>query len=193
MKRGVLGAALISTTLFVGAASAALTGPVKDGWITGQIEAVYALNPRLTTFTIRAETTNGTVQLTGTVETDIDRDLAGEVAKGIDGVVAVDNAIRVSPSAREAVRAKTFDGRPFNVWIGDLTTTATIKTKLLADPNTGGSKIDVDTHSNIVTLTGEVASDQERQFAGRLARDTADVKQVHNQLVVGAPDDRTGR
>ena len=160
------------------------TGPAKDGWITGKIETVYLLNPHLNPFTIHTETTNGRVHLTGTVESDIDRDLAGEIAKGIEGVVAVDNDLKVSPSARESERAKMADGRPFGVWIEDLTTTAMIKTKLLTDPNVGGLKINVDTRNNIVTLTGEVSSAEERQLAGKLASNTGDVKQVHNQIVV---------
>ena len=42
----------------------------------------------------------------------------------------------------------------------------------------------VDTRGDVVTLSGEVASAEEKQLAEELARNTGDVKQVHNQLVV---------
>ena len=66
-------------------------GAAKDAWIDGQLEAVYALNRHLSAFAIDTEVDKGIVHLTGKVQADIDRDLAGELAKNIDGVVEVDN------------------------------------------------------------------------------------------------------
>jgi osmotically-inducible protein OsmY len=47
-------------------------------------------------------------------------------------------------------------------------------------------KIDVDTRGDVVTLSGRVASAQEKELAGEIARSTGDVADVHNQLVVDA-------
>jgi hyperosmotically inducible protein len=155
----------------------------KDGWITGKLEATYALNRHLSAFEINTETTNGVVHLTGNVESDIDRDLAGELAKGIEGVVSVDNDLTIKPSSRQEVRT---DGgqRPFGVFVDDATTTAMVKSKLLSNPNTKGLDIDVDTRGDVVTLNGEVSSAEEKQLAEELTRNTGDVKEVRNQLVV---------
>jgi hyperosmotically inducible periplasmic protein len=155
----------------------------KDGWITGKLEATYALNRHLNAFDINTETTNGVVHLTGAVESDIDRDLAGELAKGINGVVSVDNDLTIKPDARKAV-SETSEHRKFSVFVDDATTTAMVKSKLLANPNTKGLQIDVDTRGDVVTLNGEVSSNEEKQLAEELARNTGDVKQVRNQLVV---------
>ena len=160
------------------------TGPAKDAWLHGKIETVYALNPHLNGFAIDTDVKQGAVHLTGKVESDIDRDLAGELAKGIDGVVSVDNDLMVETQARRAERT---DGqRPFGVWVDDVTTTAAVKGKLIANSNTKGLTIDVDTHANVVTLSGEVASTEVKQLAEQLARNTADVKDVDNRLVVRA-------
>jgi osmotically-inducible protein OsmY len=59
-----------------------------------------------------------------------------------------------------------------------------VKTKLLNNPNTGGLQIDVDTRGDVVTLSGEVGSAEESALAEGLARNTGDVKDVRNQLVV---------
>jgi osmotically-inducible protein OsmY len=184
MKKQLAGTVLI-TTLLLGALQAFgdEKGAPKDAWITGKLEATYALNRHLNAFAIDTETTNGVVHLTGNVESDIDRDLATELAKGIEGVVSVDNDLAIKPDARQAARNETTQ-RPFGVFVDDATTTAMVKSKLLANPNTKGLDIDVDTRGDVVTLNGEVATAEEKQLAGELAKNTGDVKEVRNQLVV---------
>jgi osmotically-inducible protein OsmY len=157
-------------------------GAAKDAWIDGQLEAVYALNRYLNAFAIGTEVDQGIVHLTGKVQHDIDRDLAGELAKKIDGVVEVDNKLVVATDARAT--PKQGEDRSFGAWIDDVTTNTAVKSKLLGNPNTEGMQIDVDTRGDVVTLTGEVASAQEKTLAEELARNTGDVKEVRNQLVV---------
>ena len=161
-------------------------GSLKDAWIGGKLEAVYALNRHLSAFAITTEVENGIVHLTGNVESDIDRDLAAELAKGIEGVVEVDNDLEIAADARDAAApsSSSDSDRSFGVWFDDATTTATVKSRLLANPNTGGLQIDVDTRGDVVTLTGEVGSEEEKALAEELARNTGDVKDVRNQLIV---------
>jgi osmotically-inducible protein OsmY len=54
----------------------------------------------------------------------------------------------------------------------------------MGNPNTKGMQIDVDTRGDVVTLSGEVASSEEKSLAEELTRNTGDVKDVRNQLVV---------
>lgn len=157
-------------------------GQPRDAWIQGKIETVFALNRHLDGFAIDTEVAGGAVHLTGRVESDIDRDLAGEIAKGIEGVVSVDNDLVVEGNSRVNQASDTH--RPLSVWVDDATTTAAVKTKLLANGNTDGLDINVDTRGDVVTLTGEVGSTEEKQLAEQLARNTDDVKDVRNQLVV---------
>jgi osmotically-inducible protein OsmY len=157
-------------------------GAANDAWIDGKLEAVYALNRHLSAFAIDTEVDKGIVHLTGKVQADIDRDLAGELAKGLDGVVEVDNKLTVVADAR--VSPKEGEDRSFGAWIDDATTTASVKSKLLANPNTKGMKIDVDTRGDVVTLSGQVASREEKSLAEELARNTGDVEDVRNQLVI---------
>jgi osmotically-inducible protein OsmY len=161
-------------------------GSVKDAWITGKIETVYELNGNLNAFEIDTDVANGTVHLTGMVESDIDRDLAGQIAEGIDGVVDVQNDLTVEETARQmaAARADGDEQRTFGGWVDDATTTAAVKAKLVGNSNTKGLQIDVDTMDNLVTLSGEVSSTEVKQLAEEIARNTSDVKDVRNQLVV---------
>jgi osmotically-inducible protein OsmY len=158
--------------------------PAKDGFITGKLEATYLLNRHLNAFTIHPETTNGVVHLTGTVDSNIDRDLAGELAKGVDGVKSVKNDLVVKAGSSQASNKSGGTSRTFGQYVDDATTTAMVKTKLLADSNVKGLKIGVETTGDIVTLTGKVGSAEQKQLAEKIARNTGDVKNVKNELVI---------
>ena len=175
---GLFASLLVGTQAF----GAEREGPARDAWIDGKLEGVYLLNRHLNGFAIDTEVENGVVHLTGKVESDIDRDLAGEIAKGIDGVVEVDNDLLIAAGSR--VAQKPGGDRSFGVWIDDATTTAAVKAKLLGNPNTMGMQIDVDTRGDVVTLSGQVASAEEKSLAGELAQNTGDVEEVRNQLVI---------
>lgn len=76
--------------------------------------------------------------------------------------------------------------RPVGQVIDDAAITAAVKSKLLADPKVGGLKIDVDTRSGVVYLTGDhMKSQAEIDQAIKLAKETSGVKSVENKLVVG--------
>jgi hyperosmotically inducible periplasmic protein len=186
MRNYVVAAGLLASNCLLAMQAHGLerSDAVKDAWIGGKLEAVYALNPHLRDFTIETSVARGVVRLTGAVSSDVDRILAGELAKGIDGVTEVHNILLLALPGRDAALPATAADRSFGVWIDDATTTASVKTKLLSDPNTDGLRIDVDTRRDVVTLSGEVASAEESALAEELARNTGAVKSVRNELVV---------
>ena len=174
----------LSLTSFaaLAASSDTFTGAAKDAWITGKVETAFVLNPHLNPFDIDTDVDNGVVHLTGVVKSDIDRDLAVQVAKGVQGVVDVESDIKID---KEVKPIKAESGkRDFGSWVDDATTTAAIKSKLVANTNTEGFKIDVDTRDDVVTLSGRVESAQESDLAEQIAKNTGDVKAVRNNLVV---------
>jgi hyperosmotically inducible protein len=70
--------------------------------------------------------------------------------------------------------------------VNDTSTTTKIKSKLLADKNTSGLAISVTTTNGVVTLSGKVKSDSEKELAEQIARNTAGVADVHNELTVSS-------
>jgi osmotically-inducible protein OsmY len=158
--------------------------PAKDAFITGKLEATYLFNRHLSGSSIKTETMNGVVHLTGTVDSDIDRDLAAQIAKGAQGVTSVKNDLVVKSGSSQASTKSSSSGETFGQYVDDATTTAMVKTKLLADPNVKGLKITVETTGDVVTLTGKVGSAEQKQLAEKLAQNTSDVKKVKNQLVI---------
>jgi hyperosmotically inducible periplasmic protein len=187
MKRHVLTLCGLLATMSLAATpifAADSAQPAKDSFITGKLEATYLFNRHLSAFTIHPETTNGVVHLTGTVDSNIDRDLAGEIAKGVDGVTSVKNDLVVKAGSSQAGTKSSNSGETFGQYVDDATTTAMVKLKLLADPNVKGLKIGVETSGDVVTLTGKVASSEQKQLAEKLTRNTSDVKKVRNELVI---------
>ena len=66
----------------------------------------------------------------------------------------------------------------------DASVTERVKSKLATNTNTRDLHIDVDTKNRVVRLRGEVWSSEERDLAELLARNTAAVAMVQNDLVV---------
>jgi osmotically-inducible protein OsmY len=187
----VLTAATLVTVPAVAGSSDSFEGSVKDAWLTGKLEAVYTLNGHLNPFSIETDVEGGVVHLTGTVQSDIDRDLAGELAKGIEGVVDVKNDLQVDEGqTRFAREPGSADQRDFGTWVDDATTTAAVKAKLVGNGNIKGLKIDVDTNGDVVTLSGRIETAEQSKLAEELARNTGDVKEVRNDLTVDPPDPR---
>jgi hyperosmotically inducible periplasmic protein len=164
---------------------------VQDAWIDGRLESAYIFNDHLSATAIDTKVRNGAVTLTGTVENDIDRDLAGEIAKGLKGVVSVDNQLRVAGEPAAAHRdvdrnAAIEEQRSFGQLVNDATTSAAVKAALIRNENIRARDIDVDTEDDVVTLHGIVGSEEQKQLAEQLAKNTRDVKQVRNELRVDA-------
>ncbi|MEZ5490476.1 MAG: BON domain-containing protein [Gammaproteobacteria bacterium] len=164
-------------------------GAAYDAWLTGKIETVFTLNRELNPFTIDTDVSHGDVILSGTVDSDIDKALAGELALGVEGVTKVQNEIVVREGEGFIEQSRdqlAVASNNFMRWADDATTTASVKAKLLANSETEGLEISVMTENDVVTLEGEVSSAAEKQLAEEIAINTGDVVEVINQLVVAS-------
>ncbi len=146
-----------------------------------QIWTTYALSPHLRANDLKVSVHAGKATLKGTVEESVSKDLAKQIALGVNGIKEVDNQIVVQP---DYVPAKSATARSFGAVIDDATITAAVKSKLLWSKNTGGMVIDVDTRDGKVSLKGSADSAAARELATRLALNTHGVMSVDNQLVV---------
>jgi osmotically-inducible protein OsmY len=75
-------------------------------------------------------------------------------------------------------------GKTVGETIDDATITTRVKTAMLNDPAVGGLRIDVDTFKGVVTLSGRVKSQAERDRATMLARGISGVVEVKDTLQV---------
>lgn len=77
--------------------------------------------------------------------------------------------------------------QPLSTQIDDAAITAKIESKLAADPETNPFEIDVDTQDGIVRLSGNVETEAGRREAEKIARETAGVRSVVNDIDIGDP------
>ena len=159
----------------------------KDAWIDGKAETTLLFNGNLDSFDINTDVKNGNVVLTGKVENSVDKKLAEELVANIDGVTSVDNKLTVvsdkdmegdmSDDMEDTVDEGTSE-------LTDAKIATVIKTRLLMDTDISGFDIDVDVENGVVTLTGDVDSDAERDLAVEIAKNASDVKDVESNLRV---------
>lgn len=150
-----------------------------------QIWTTYALSPYLRANDLKVVVQDGKATLSGTVEEDVNKDLAKQIALGVDGVKTVDNKIVVRADYAPPKRPVT---RRYGDVIDDAYITAEVKSKLMWSKHVEGSDTNVDTNLGKVTLRGTAESADGKALAGRLALNTPGVRSVDNQLTVkGAP------
>ncbi|OYW03448.1 MAG: hypothetical protein B7Z61_10720 [Acidobacteria bacterium 37-71-11] len=118
------------------------------------------------------QTREGTVYLTGVVDTEAARIEAGKIAWRTDGVRGVVNDLTVGE-------------RTVGSEIDDVMISSKVKVKLIANSDIKAGDIDVSSSQGVVTLIGRVSSERIKREAGRVAAATMGVKGVHNELLVG--------
>ncbi|HVL69523.1 MAG TPA: BON domain-containing protein [Vicinamibacterales bacterium] len=199
-------------TTWLGAAALAATTIAcaqSDPGITTAVKSKLAADDTVKAYTIDVDTKDRVVTLNGRVDTEIARDRALELARNTDGVRDVVDQMTVSPGAtpttgiddplqgeaREAARDTDMTTEDAQRKAGDAADrtgdaaanaalTGKVKSKLLADTDTSGLSIDVDSRNGVVTLTGTVRTAAEKNKAIALAKNTDGVKSVIDKLKI---------
>ncbi|ABE56980.1 transport-associated [Shewanella denitrificans OS217] len=173
---GLLTSLILATASLSVNAAEGWQGETKDAWIDGKAETTLLLNTNLNSFDINTDVKNGLVTLTGKVESGVDKALAAELVKSLDGVKDVDNQLTVlseKESSNDMVEALT-----------DSKVATVVKTRLLFSSEVSGTDINVEVEEGVVTLIGTVSSDAERQLALKIAENTDDVDKVVDKIKV---------
>lgn len=194
MKRFPLKAAVTACAISLAISSSSLladTASVEasDLWAEASLTTTYTLNRHLNPFDIDVDVNKGVATLRGSVDSEVERDLAEELALGVKNIDEVDNKLRIDPSTDQATGISTGDGegdsgRNFMQKVEDANVTAKVKSQLLWNSNTGGLNISVSTRSGKVILQGTVKSEAESQLAEQIAGNTNGVIEVDNRLQV---------
>lgn len=178
----------------------------RDAWLESRLATTYALNPVLHDQPIQVDVKRRVAYLFGAVDSEIKRELAALIAGNTDGIEDVQMVLEVDPHAT-ARRANTIDPEPFDPsalqmrrpemdrflrTVTDATTTALVKTRLMRSEHAHGIGINVDTKDSVVTLSGDVATEELRALTVELARSAPGVARVVSHLTVGGHADFAG-
>lgn len=177
---------IVMCTLVLGAALAAMlviSAPLQAAEPNDRIESSfqksYVYRTYLKDDSIKTETKNGVVTLTGTVAYESHKTLAQETVANLPGVKSVDNKLET----KAEVAAENAD-----TWVSRKITLA-----LLFHRNVNGLKTTVDVKDGIVTLKGEASSVAQKELTTEYANDIEGVKEVKNQMTVAATQEKADR
>lgn len=179
--RGMIAAVAVAALTLSSAAHADSDWDWTEARQEGAIWAAYALNAHLNPFKLNVSVDDGTATVEGTVSGDVEKELAEQIALGVDGIERVDNQIEVDSDLDSAQAGRD---RNFNQWVSDASTTAAVKSRLLWNSETHGTDIHVNTANGNVQLTGTVQSAAESDLAENLAKNTRGVESVENAIRV---------
>jgi hyperosmotically inducible periplasmic protein len=173
--------ALMATSILL-VSSATLGATETDDRIESSAKKSYVFKTYLADDSIKTESKNGAVTLTGTVTEASHKSLAEDTVEGLPGVKSVDNKLIVkgeSPAEHS------------DAWIG-----MKVKSALLFHRHVRATKTDVNVKDGIVTLTGEASSMAQKELATEYAKDIDNVKEVKNEMTVAktpaAPGETVG-
>ena len=183
-----LGLALVvamgSATLAFASSQAPKPQTPTDSTLKDRIEYRLETSPVVDSYDLKVKVDASSVWLTGTVATAAQRTEAGRLAK-VDGAGKVENNIAVDKGVDRSLADRTKSGMTKT---GEVITDGWITTKVhwffVGEDLLKGSDINVDTDKHVVTLKGTVTSGAGRDRAEALAKRTAGVHRVVNQLTI---------
>ena len=137
-------------------------------------------------YNVHSKVANGVVTLSGDVATQAQKAEAERLARGVDGVVRVQNDITIDPDEDKSVTDRIKSGvNKAGEAITDAWITTKVKWFLARDEGLKSvTTIDVDTKDQVVTLKGSVKTAADRARAVELANKADGVKRVIDQLTI---------
>jgi len=146
---------------------------IDDMSIAARLKAAFAADPTTDAIKIDIEVDRDNVQLNGWVDSDAERQRAGEIARSLKGVASVKNNLQLQSHDRTA-----------GEYIDDKLLITKVKAELADDPMVESLTIDVESDHGAVSLGGHVDTDAEREAALKAAKRVAGVKTVIDNLEV---------
>lgn len=146
----------------------------NDASIRDVVEHELQVDPAVPFDDIDVETADGIVSLEGEVDSILAKERATRLAQTVRGVRSVINKVKVEPGER----------------IPDARLRLDVKRALDLDPATQAYAINVAAADGVVTLTGSLASWQQKQLAATVAKGVKGVKGVENEINVVYDEER---
>ena len=169
--------ALIAATSALFLTTAPLRAADTDDRIESSAKKSYVFKTYLKDDSIKVESKDGAVTLTGTVADDSQKSLAENTVVGLPGVRSVDNQLKIkgeSPVEHS------------DAWLG-----TKVKTALLFHRNVRATKTDVNVRDGVVILSGEASSLAQKELTSEYARDVEGVKEVKNEMTIAKTQGRS--
>jgi osmotically-inducible protein OsmY len=146
-----------------------------DDRIEKSFKDSYTYRTQLKNADVSADAENGVVTLKGKVDYTEQKTLAEDTVRGLAGVTAVHNEIKVKGDPKESS----------DEWIA-----LKVRSALLYRRNVSMIATDVNVLNGNVTLTGTAENAAEKSLAGEYAADIKGVKKVDNRITIVSKADK---
>lgn len=160
---------------FMSVSGAAAVPQLTDRAISDAVEDELGMDRAVSSLLIDVFTADGIVTLSGSVDNLLAKERAARIARIVKGVRAVVNKIEVKP--------------PFLRM--DWQILEDVKDALRTDPATDAFEIDVSVEDNVVTLSGNVDSWQEKGLCETVAKGVKGVRAIESKINVSWPKVRS--
>jgi hyperosmotically inducible protein len=144
---------------------------MKDSWLTTKTKMALITDKRVKARRVAVETQGGVVTLRGKVATAAERIAAEEIAKDVNGVKSVSNALQIVPE----VQRKHVDEKDDGI-------KKAVTERLERDGRLRDADIKVRSDNSVVTLMGIVHDAKTKTYAADLTRGVPGVRAVRNEL-----------
>jgi osmotically-inducible protein OsmY len=159
-------------------ASTSLRASETDDRIVSSATKSYVFKTYLKDDSIKTESKNGVVTLTGTVAEASHKSLAENTLESLPGVKSVDNQLTVKGEQ---------PAEHSDMWIS-----VKVKTSLLFHRNVSAIGTKVYVKDGIVTLQGEASSLAQKELTTEYAKDIDNVKEVKNEMTIAKTPAKPG-
>ena len=174
----------------------------SDTGIKAELKAKLLADSELSGWKTKLDVNNGIVTMSGNVDKEQLKKKASTLAETVAGVEEIRNDIQVQPGTREQTSADDTGSVEMDTIAkakkpetdresmepgaetSDSAIAKQIEGKYITEPQLKGSDIQVQMKKGTATLTGTVWSEEQRQMAERIARQTEGVREVKNKLEV---------
>ena len=162
------------TLALMATVSTMLTMPLHAADTDSRIESSAAKSYTFKTYlkddSIKVDSKDGVVTLTGTVADASHKSMAENTVASLPGVTSVDDQLKISGEQ---------PAEHSDAWI-----TTKVKTALLFHRNVNATGTTVYTKDGIVTLQGEASSLAQKELTTEYAKDIDNVKSVNNEMTI---------
>ena len=154
----------------------------SDEWIALKVRSRLLVKSNVSLANTKVEVKNGVVTLTGKADNLAQKDLTESYVNDIEGVRSVQNEIVVSGNETgidQSMRRDTLGEK-----LDDSSITAQVKYELFSHRSTSALKTTVNTNNGHVIISGDAASDAEKDLVTKLAKSVRGVESVDNNMTV---------
>jgi hyperosmotically inducible protein len=146
---------------------------IDDSVVTARVKSALLADPDIKSFEVKVETRKGQVKLSGFVGTQGHIDNAVALARKVEGVKDVENAMSLKDGKATVGNA-----------VDDGIVTAKVKSALLSDASVKSFDIAIVTRKGAVQLSGFVDSQAQINRAIDVARGVEGVQSINNEMSV---------